>query len=358
MQAVYRYLKAARENPYRFASISAGLLIMALTSAIATMLYGDEEDKRVLGNLPAEELSRAIYIPNPVGKGFIRIRVPEQIGALTGLAYLYVIQHYDGNKATFDDYMRTLSSAVPRQFNVYQPDEMLFAWTPQVLKPGLEVATNTRSYPNLMPIEPEWMKDAYATKDRYTDYTSYIAKKLGQWSGLSPAKIDYFIKAQSGVVGNFLMGMGDFAQGDFKRLERINPVTRNENTFSMLGRTYNNFYNMKDFYTHQYNELKSEHSYSDEEADRIKQTYKTYNDLAKQMTDARVVSKQEELNKEQRITIWEALLLLENNKFDEAREKIDSLDEMLPDKEKNKAKYEGGEEIPDDRSNKKTQSGR
>jgi hypothetical protein len=76
------------------------------------------------------------------------------------------------------------------------------------------------------------------------------------------------------------------------------------------------------------------------------------------MTDARVVSKQEELNKEQRITIWEALLLLENNKFDEAQEKIDLLDEMLPDKEKNKAKYEGGEEIPDDRSNKKTQSGR
>lgn len=344
--AVYRYMKAAKDNPVRFATLSAGFLTMALTSAAAVMLYGDEEDKRALGNLPAEELSRAMYIPNPMGKGLVRIRIPEQIGAITGLAYLYVIEHYDGNKATFDDYLRTVTSALPRQFNVTQPGEMLFGWTPQILKPGIEVATNTRTYPDLMPIVPQWMEDYYSKKDRYSDYTSYIAKKLGQWGGLSPMEIDYFVKAQFGAVGNFLMGTGDFVQGDFKRLSRINPVTRNENVFALMGRAYNHFYDRKEFYTQQYNELKGEHSYSNAEADRIKLTQKLYNDMAKQLSNARALLKEEKLTKEDKLMIWESLLLLENDRLEEAREMVDKLKSQMPEKERKEAKYNDGEPLP------------
>lgn len=346
MVAIYRYGKAWKDNPIRSATISAGLITMALSAAIAMMMSGDDEDKRVLGNLSGEELARAMYIPNPVGKGIIRIRIPEQIGALTGLAYLYVIQHYNGNEATFQDYMKVLTSAIPRQFNVTQPEEMVFGWTPQVLKPSLETMTNTKTFPDLLPIEPDWMKSQYAPEDRYNNYTSYIAKKFGQWAGMSPIKIDYFIKSQFGVVGNFLMGTGDMVQGDFKRFMTSNPAFRNENVYALMGRAYNHFYDKKEFYNQQYNKLKGEHNLSNEEADRIKNAKKTYDKFAEQLTDARALDQSNPLDENIKSKFWEGLLSLEHNDIDKAKSIIKDLDIIIPDKVKRKAKYESGEEMP------------
>jgi hypothetical protein len=348
--ALYRYMKAGKDNPLRFVTLTAGLLATALTAAIYVMVEGDDEDRRNLGNISAEEFARALYIPNPFGKGLFRLRIPEQVGAFTGLAYLYVIDHYGGNEATFKDYAKSLSSVIPKQFNVVQPSEMVMSWIPQLAKPSVEVAVNTRTFPDLLPIEQDWQIEQYAPEDRYNDYTSYIAKETGKQFGLSPLKIDHWIRNQFGVVGNFLMGFGDFVQGDFERIMRSNPAYRKENTFTLMGRAYNHFYDKKEFYLQEYNKLKGEHSYSDEEADRIKSTKKLYEDFSKQLTDARASAKEEALDKETRKIIWEGILLLEQDKFDEVQEIVDQLNEILPDKPKKKAKYKSGDEIELDNS--------
>ncbi|MEK7111794.1 MAG: hypothetical protein AAB875_00545, partial [Patescibacteria group bacterium] len=105
MEVSYKYGRAWKDSPQRMATVTGAVISTALTSAIMMMKFSDDEDKRLLAEQPARELARALFFPNPLGKGLIRIRIPEQMGAVTGLIYLYVIQNYKRNKASFDDHL-------------------------------------------------------------------------------------------------------------------------------------------------------------------------------------------------------------------------------------------------------------
>ena len=200
------------------------------------------------------------------------MRIPEQFGSLTGLAYLFVIQNYGGNKAKFDDYVDDITAAIPEQINILSLKKAIISLIPQALKPSVEVAANVRTYPDVLPIVSDFMKNE-SPKEQYTAYTSNFAKWLGATFNASPALIDYWIKNQLGPVG---------AAGITQKLP-TNPIAVQEQDYVMSGRSYNDFYDRKNLVENQYDEIikKNPTKYPLKDKFEIKNTNEVYNDTAK-----------------------------------------------------------------------------
>jgi hypothetical protein len=278
LQVLYKFGRATHDNPARVATVASGLLAAALTSAIATFKSADDEQKRELANLPARELGKAIFIPSPLGKSLIRIKVPGEVGALTGLAYLYVAQHYNGNKVKFDDVLDSLSAALPNQVDVLEPKKLAIALLPQALSPTVQAITNKKAYPELLPIVPDSLKDK-PVEMQYNAYTSKVGKAIGAALGIPPVTVDFWVKNQLGAVGGMLLGK--FPQ---------NPLVRGEEGFQMAGRAYNNFYSQRQMLDEQFQRLSAPgNSYSPEEQERIIRTRALYDDVAVTLTKMRKV---------------------------------------------------------------------
>jgi hypothetical protein len=234
MQVNYKFLKTVKENPGRVATIGAALMTTGLAAGALTMAGGSDEQRRLLANMPARELGRALYFPHWDGKKLIRIRMPENIGAFVGLAQLFVIANYTKQKARFDDYVDVATAFVPDQFNVIKPEQLVLSWVPHVLSPSIETATNIRTYPDVAPIVPEYMIENLPPEEQYYEYTTKTAKAIGKLLNASPAKVEYWIRNQLGAVGGAAIG----------HLPN-NPLIRQEEHFVTRGRAYSYFYDDK-----------------------------------------------------------------------------------------------------------------
>ena len=291
------------------------------------MRFATDEQKRLLGGRSAKDLAKYIYIPSPDGKGLIRIRIPEQFGAITGLAYLWVVGNYGGNKATFNNYMDVLEAAIPDQVNILKPKQMVLSWIPHALKPSVDVAVNTKDFPEILPIVPESMKDL-PKEEQYTAYTSRLAKFLGQTFNASPMLIDYWIKNQFGAASQFLLGSTPNL-----------PIYVQEGQYVLSGRAYNHFYDGRDSAEERYQMTKLHPDrFSEEEVEAVKETRKLYNDIADYLKDARTVSRNQNLPESVKQGTYELLIMLEDGEHeDHIRGKIGKLrevvDPLLPEKE-------------------------
>ena len=324
IQVMYKFGRTSKENPKRVATVAAALLVTALTTAIAAMKYSSDEQKRLLGSRSAKELARYIYFPSPNGKDLLRMRIPEQFGAITGLAYLWAVGNYGGNKATFDNYLDVALSAIPDQVNVARPKQLVLSWIPQYIAPSISVVTNTKDYPEILPIVPQSMQDL-PPEEQYTAYTSRVAKWLGQTFNASPMLIDYWIKNQFGTASAFLLG----------KLP-TNPLYISEGDYVMSGRAYNHFYDGVTVAEQQYQVAKLHPDRFDEgQVEKIKETRKLYNDVSAYLKDARTVSRDKELPEEVIEGTYELLnLLAAGGSDEEVRTKLEALqepvDELLP----------------------------
>jgi len=276
LQVNYKFLKSAKENPEKVAIMGSALLGTSLTMAALVFSSGSDEQKRLLANMPARELARAIFFPHPLDKKkLIRIRIPENLGVFTGLGYLFAIQHYTKQKARYKDYIDNTTAFIPDQFNPLKPTEMTFAWVPQVLSPSIETAANIRTYPELSPIVPEYMIESQPPELQYYEYTTNVAKKIGSLIGVSPAKTEYWIRNQFGAVGGMAIG----------KLPN-NPLILQEEHHVMRGRSYSYFYDDKNKATQEYNSLKL-NSYNEEEQNGIIEDYVLYNKTSDVLSNMR-----------------------------------------------------------------------
>lgn len=265
IQALAKFSNTTKEHPVRVGTWYAGALVTAFTTAIATMAAGSDDQRRQLSEMPVRELTRAIYIPEPTGSGFIRIRIPEQIGAVTAMAYLFVIGQYGNNKAEFSDYLKAVTTAIPDQFNVTNPVNMLISWTPKMIRPTFETAANMRTYPDLIPIVPQYLQDK-APEMQYTEYTSNIARFIGRVLKLSPLKVEYWLTNQFGGLGGLIMKSSSNYRPSL-------PIYRWEKDYVMKGRSYQSFYDSYEAIKQQYSLLKeNKDSYgTNEKKDILKQ---------------------------------------------------------------------------------------
>ena len=312
-QVLYIHTKRARQQPGRIAMVGAALASASLLAAIAGFRMGTEEQKRILADMSVRELSRGLFIPSPTGKGWIRIRIPEQFGALNAIALMYVMQHYDGNKVMFDDLLEASTSWMPDQWEFWNPAKALLALTPQVLKPGISAGLGVKTYPEVRPILPYYFK--YLPKEeQYFDYTSRLSKALGKIFNVSPAKIDYWVKQQfgpTGKLGYYLSSGLMFANTqDVANGFPYNPLYRKE-FYLNSGRSAQRFFDEKDIIDNQYKNIDN---YSVREKIHISSQKKLYDDVGDIMKVATEYSKDREIPKDVRQELFEILVLLQDDK--------------------------------------------
>jgi len=313
LEVMYKFAVTAKENPARLGGTAAMVILAGVIASIWTMVKASDKQKRQLANTPVRELTRGLYIPTPNGDGFIRLRVPEIFGSIIAVAQLYVFSHYGYNESTFKDYAEAATAWLPDQLNLTEPKKLVLGWIPQLLKPSVQVAANVKTYPDVLPIVPDYLKEKPA-EDQYTNYTSGVAKFAGKLLNMSPMLIDYWIKQQGGVASSMLVG--NFPS---------NPIYRGEDSFVMSGRAYNDFYEQRTLVNQQWAKIKDDDTVSDDDYFKLKAENSFFNDMGDALADERAMIKENAINLPDNIRQLNYDILLGLQKH----QSLETLDPML-----------------------------
>lgn len=304
LQVLYKFGRATAANPARVSTVAASILTSGIAFAIWALTSATDRQRRTFANLPARELARAIYVPLPDGENLLRIRVPEQFGSITGIAMLYVIDKYGYNPTTLRDFHTAGTAWLPDPINFTDPGKMAASLLPQVIKPTAQAGLNVKTYPEIRPIVPDYLKDAKKS-EQYTSYTSDVAKWLGKMFNASPLIIDYWLSQQFGRAPQVLLGKVPNA-----------PITTAEKDFVMSGRAYNTFYNDRAILELQYDKIRqaktpAQSGYGTEERVEITRRWQLYQDVADELAVMRNLSKAEvKIPEEVREAAYEMLTTL------------------------------------------------
>jgi hypothetical protein len=251
IQAFSQAIKSAKKNPARMASAIGIMATFAATGALAVYMLGDDDEKRQLANMEPEEYSKFIFLPGSLlglGSGLIAIRVPETGGNIVAAAQLYFSHLYMNRPLLFTDFYRSQEAALPSQLHASKGLGIVGSWLPQAISPEIQTVTNTRFYPHVMPIVPEWMGDLdeYAQYDKYTSRT---AKALGDLTRdtpieISPKKFDFYERAKFGRTITLIHSLAEAAFYNEKPRSYIN-IFQESDRFMFTGRVYNKFYELR-----------------------------------------------------------------------------------------------------------------
>lgn len=243
IQVMAKFIKTSKENPAQVALVGGAIAALTISMALMTMALSDDDDIRALASQEPEDLSKFIYIPNAIGggKGFTKIRVPEQIGWIGAVSTMAIMQQHQNIKYNMGDYRRAVTAQVPRQFNVFEPTQALLSLQPQIVRPTYEVITNTRAYPTIRNIVPDFMRKKLP-EYQYDEYTSETAKFIGKYMNASPKLVDYFIKSQFGKVPSAAIDIMESIYFDRERKTAKSLTQIESKEFITRGRNMEEFY--------------------------------------------------------------------------------------------------------------------
>lgn len=215
---------------FTFIAMTAGVI-----ASFGLMGDASDEQKRIFRDLEAEELVKYIWLPHPNGKSLIKIKVQDYgiIGNLVNMALANSM--YNANY-TARDFISGATQILPAQFNITEPVKAFLSWIPQFIKPFLEVSLGVKTFPNVMPIENQYLQ-GLPVGQRFNEGTSEMAKWLGKTFDLSPIKIDHLLQGYLGSSVGFLT-LKPSAYDVFSK------VTRQE--YFTSGRTLRGYYDLKD----------------------------------------------------------------------------------------------------------------
>jgi hypothetical protein len=141
--------------------------------------------------------------------------------------------------------------------------------------------------------------------EQYNNYTSEVAKSVGEWLNISPAKIEFLVRNQFGAIGGALM------------LKMPgNPIYIQEKEYVMTGRSYNRFYDNRELVTQTYNEMLKNNpdKYTYEQKYEAKSDLKLYSDVSDILTEIGKINKAKELPEEVKSLTYEVLIGLDGEK--------------------------------------------
>jgi hypothetical protein len=294
IQAFSQFIKTAKENPARTGMAIGIMTTLASTAAIMVYAFGDDDEKIALANQAPEELARFIFIPNSMfgGKsGLIKIRIPEQGGNIAAAAQLYWQNRFMDAKIDFTDIYKTQEAMLPSQLRASQGLGLLGSYLPQAISPSIQAVTNTRFYPTMAPIVPDWMQDMdeYAQYDKYTSRTAKAIGELTQdeFIEISPKKVDFFVRAQFGRSVSLVQGLAEAALFGDPVKTYVN-IFEDSDRFLFTGKIYNKFYEMRDEANEELRALKSTGKFYPVSYDILAKTearVSIYNSIHKQLTE-------------------------------------------------------------------------
>lgn len=209
-------LRRMKENPARYTGKIA-LGIVAPTIAAMALSYSNDENKKIMENLPDYVKENNVVVIGPGTKynkeqnkweGVYLVPVPPQFSPLHRQLHNMVKSAMTGQQF---DVGKTVGDAV-EQVTTVNPVEIRRTgaqYVPQAAKPFVELFANKNLYTG-QEIVPEGMKNLDG-KDQWDNSTSLTARKVGELTGLSPKQIDNAFRTSTAGGGqNLLHGM-DFA---------------------------------------------------------------------------------------------------------------------------------------------------
>ena len=209
-------LRRMKENPARYTGKIA-LGIVAPTVAAMALSYSNDENKKIMENLPDYVKENNVVVIGPGAKynkeqnkweGVYLVPVPPQFSPLHRQLHNMVRSTMTGQQF---DTGKAVGDAV-EQVTTVNPMEIRRTgaqYVPQAVKPFVETWANKNLYTG-QEVVPEGMKNLDG-KDQWDNSTSLTARKVGELTGLSPKQIDNAFRTSTAGGGqNLLHGM-DFA---------------------------------------------------------------------------------------------------------------------------------------------------
>jgi hypothetical protein len=238
------------------------------TATIAYWIYAwglmDDEEKKMALNFDPRSLSQNLIIPKKIipfysdnAKGFIQLRIPDQVGAFTGTVALGTISYLSNANISKERYADIMAKIIPDEYNPYTIATTKspygsgaggviktgFSWMPTLGSTLLQSALNLRTYPFVGSITPQHMNNLPSYM-RYDDLTPPqaidLSKRLSESYGaqISPKQIEFLFR---GLMGRGVYSMGELAlTGDYEKFNVMN-MARKELIFR--GESFNQFYN-------------------------------------------------------------------------------------------------------------------
>jgi hypothetical protein len=229
MSKNFRHFKdAARSKKAAGKLLFSAIVLGILPIVLSNMAYSDDDDYAIL-----DDNLKSNYYLFKVGDKFIRVPRGRLASSFATVANTSMSQY---QQKDFD-----LGEWRDSVDNILSQSTPMDSISRTIFSPILDAKTNTTWYGGQIESQAY---DHVAPAERYDEYTSAIAKKLGQVFQYSPKKIDYLLDQYSGVIGDFLLPL----TADTKKQESFL-----ETTFSSLitDPTYSNklsskFYDMYD----------------------------------------------------------------------------------------------------------------
>lgn len=317
-QVTHKYFRAWKDNPKRVGTLMAGLVLSIMATTIALMKSTNEKQKRTLAQMPVDLLARGFYVPIPGTDRFARIRIPEQFGTISAIAQLYIISNYTGQKVAMDEWLDASTAWIPQQMDISEPSKWLFSLLPQAIKPEIEVAANVKTFPNLSTIEPEWYKNQPAEKRVFAN-TTKIAKLIGELTGWSPIKIDFYLREKFGTI----VGVAQkFSTADVKSEYIIEKLGIAGEYYFGSGRLFDHFKQQQARIDLQYNTIKANpDTYSHEEKIEVVTTRKRYNKIAEAFSIIREYEREKkEIPEDVKEAVFEILIALDTDDTEKVKD--------------------------------------
>jgi len=180
IQGPRSFARAYRRNPAAATAIGMGL------TAATLALWKENRDEDWYKDMPWRE--KFAYWHIKVGDQRIRIPRPIEPGMAFGVI----------PEATFDSMYRedpeTVKQALDHAFDTLTPD-----YLPVVLEEAKQQLANEDDYRNA-PIVPRG-EERLPAQEQFGSSTTNISRKLGEWMGVSPRRLDHIVNGIFGGVG-------------------------------------------------------------------------------------------------------------------------------------------------------------
>ena len=250
IQGLNRPFRAFKEAP-----ATTWWKIMTGITLPSIVLYFMNRDDERYKELPhwQKDLFWIVRIPASTTSGEILVRIPKpfELGIIFGSVPERILEYLDKNDPeAFDKLGKTILEGA-----YLDPTQ----WIPTALKPPLE---NLMNYSLFRDRKLEGMGlERLMPSERYGQFTSETAKKLGRLLGMSPIKIENMVSGYTGSMGRLTLDLLDKFQGSPSKLPTTMenaPIVRGLIAREPIGsnsESVNKFYENYDYITKRYNTI-------------------------------------------------------------------------------------------------------
>lgn len=188
--------------------LSTGVKLAALTTLYTMLVGGDDEYE----GLRDYEKDKNFIIP--IGPG-VKIPVAPEVGfffkVIPERLYNYITSQGTERPQDATALRKAIGTAA---FDAFSGPNL----TPQAVKPALELLVNYSFFTGT-PIVGRGLEKLEPAQ-QFTDSTSEIAKMIGALAGISPMKLEYFVRGTTGIAGGTVLDLSNmlFTDRPDKRL--------------------------------------------------------------------------------------------------------------------------------------------